>query len=200
MPYFDRILQDWVQAYQEIDRTINRSALDEMKQMVLAYFKMLAVERDVEPFYDRITAAAQRLSQMQVPFENLMIAFHLMEDSSLPYLKKVYPKKERLVEAMVAMDYVCHSCFSDIASSYFHEKYTKKAGAPQEELSQRHKLTSRELEVLKRIVDGYKNREIADLLRISIKTVEHHRASLMRKLGMHHVVDLIKFAIRNKIA
>ncbi|MBI3812037.1 MAG: helix-turn-helix transcriptional regulator [Nitrospirae bacterium] len=142
---------------------------------------------------------------MQVTFDHLMLSFHLFEDSCLPYIKEVYTDKERLLEAIVALDYMCHACFSAIASSYFQEKYGKKIQSkPQEKtsrsLSQSYKLTPRELEILKRIVDGYKNREVADILKISVKTVEHHRANLMQKLKTHNMADLIRFAIRNQIA
>ena len=58
------------------------------------------------------------------------------------------------------------------------------------------RLTSRELEVLQRIADGESNRMIAGALHISIKTVEHHRASMMAKLNTHSLPDLIRTAIK----
>ena len=58
------------------------------------------------------------------------------------------------------------------------------------------RLTSRELEVLQRIAGGESNRMVADALRISMKTVEHHRASLMAKLNTHSLPDLIRTAIK----
>ena len=56
-------------------------------------------------------------------------------------------------------------------------------------------LTNRETEVLKLIAEGYRNRQIADLLGISVKTVERHRANLMKKLDLHSgaVVDGLRF-------
>lgn len=56
-------------------------------------------------------------------------------------------------------------------------------------------LTQREREVLKLIGEGYKNREIADELCISPKTVEKHRANLMRKLDLHTTAALTNLAI-----
>jgi len=56
-------------------------------------------------------------------------------------------------------------------------------------------LTHREREILKLIAEGYKNKEIADCLCISVKTVEKHRANLMDKLGLHNVQALTRFAI-----
>jgi DNA-binding NarL/FixJ family response regulator len=56
-------------------------------------------------------------------------------------------------------------------------------------------LTAREREILKLIAEGYKNKEIADDLCISVKTVEKHRANLMEKLNLHNVQALTTFAI-----
>ena len=60
------------------------------------------------------------------------------------------------------------------------------------------KLTSREREVLKLIAEGKTNKKIADLLFISIRTVENHRANIMRKLRFKNTSDIVKYAIRNK--
>jgi DNA-binding NarL/FixJ family response regulator len=56
-------------------------------------------------------------------------------------------------------------------------------------------VTQREREVLKLLAEGYKNKEIADLLNISVKTVETHRSNLMNKLDLHNVASLTAFAI-----
>jgi RNA polymerase sigma factor (sigma-70 family) len=55
-------------------------------------------------------------------------------------------------------------------------------------------LTQREREVLKLIGEGYTNKEIADLLCISVKTAEKHRANLMEKLDLHNVASLTALA------
>jgi DNA-binding NarL/FixJ family response regulator len=55
-------------------------------------------------------------------------------------------------------------------------------------------LTTRERELLKLITEGYKNKEIADSLCISLKTVETHRTNLMKKLNVHNVAELISVA------
>ena len=57
------------------------------------------------------------------------------------------------------------------------------------------KLTGREAQVLERIVAGRLNKQIADDLGISIKTVEAHRANIMEKLGANTVADLLKIAL-----
>jgi len=56
-------------------------------------------------------------------------------------------------------------------------------------------LTQREREILKLIAEGYKNRQIADYLYISVKTVEKHRSNLMKKLDLHNTSALTAFAM-----
>lgn len=60
-------------------------------------------------------------------------------------------------------------------------------------------LSPREREVLQLIAEGYTNKEIADILCISIKTVQTHRGNLMNKLDLHDRGELIKYAIQKKI-
>jgi two-component system response regulator NreC len=62
-------------------------------------------------------------------------------------------------------------------------------------ISQIDSLTQREREVLKLIAEGYKNKEVADFLCISLKTVEKHRANLMRKLDLHNTSALTLYAV-----
>jgi DNA-binding NarL/FixJ family response regulator len=57
-------------------------------------------------------------------------------------------------------------------------------------------LTPRELEVVKLIAEAFTNRQIAETLTLSEKTVESHRANLLAKLGMRDRVELVRYAIR----
>lgn len=58
-------------------------------------------------------------------------------------------------------------------------------------------LTPREEEVVKLVAEGHSSRQIAELLVISVKTVERHRANILQKLGMHDRLDLTRYAIRS---
>ena len=60
-------------------------------------------------------------------------------------------------------------------------------------------LSPREREVLQLIAEGYTNKQIAEILTISIKTVQAHRLNLMSKLDLHDRGELIKYAIQKKI-
>ncbi len=57
-------------------------------------------------------------------------------------------------------------------------------------------LSPRELEVVKLIAEAFTNRQIAETLRLSEKTVESHRANVFRKLGMRDRVEIVRYAIR----
>ena len=60
-------------------------------------------------------------------------------------------------------------------------------------------VTAREREIIQLVAEGRSNKEAASTLGISVKTIEAHRANIMRKLHLRSVSDLVRYAIRNKI-
>jgi DNA-binding NarL/FixJ family response regulator len=60
-------------------------------------------------------------------------------------------------------------------------------------------LTTREQEILELIWSGFKNKEIAERLSISVKTVEAHRANMMKKIRVSNTAQLLKAAIQGKM-
>ena len=60
-------------------------------------------------------------------------------------------------------------------------------------------LTAREREVIQLLAEGRTSKEVAVTLNLSVKTAETHRTNLMRKLGLHSVADLTRYAVRNGI-
>ncbi|MFZ1081655.1 MAG: response regulator transcription factor [Candidatus Kryptoniota bacterium] len=61
------------------------------------------------------------------------------------------------------------------------------------------KLTKREIEILRLIADGMTSKQIADKLSLSVTTVTSHRSNIMKKLGIHETVGLIKYAIQKNL-
>lgn len=61
------------------------------------------------------------------------------------------------------------------------------------------RLTDREREIVQLLAEGASNKEVADALGISVKTVETHRAAIMKKLKFKSFSDLVRYAIRNHI-
>lgn len=90
--------------------------------------------------------------------------------------------------------------------SYFSnevlESIAREEETPGEEndLTKISQLSDREIEVLKLVCQGLSNKQIGEQLFLSHKTVDNHRTSIMRKLGVHNVVGLIRFCLKNGIA
>jgi DNA-binding NarL/FixJ family response regulator len=84
---------------------------------------------------------------------------------------------------------------SEVAS---HAEVKIGAGGSGARLSRR-RLTPREREILQLLAEGKINKEVADLLGISVKTAETHRANIMLKMGFHSITELVHYAVRNKI-
>ena len=61
------------------------------------------------------------------------------------------------------------------------------------------RLTSREREIVQLLAEGKSSKEVASSLGISVKTAETHRANIMRKLELHSVSELVRYAVRNQI-
>jgi two-component system response regulator NreC len=90
------------------------------------------------------------------------------------------------------------SFLSPIAAAAMVEECQQKVAGDGEKDSY-HNLTDRERETLKLVAEGYTAREIADMLVISLRTVETHKTNLMKKLNINNKADLIRFAIRKGI-
>ena len=80
-----------------------------------------------------------------------------------------------------------------IVSGYLKRTKRTEPKTPYEQL------TIREREILRLLAEGHSAKEVSQLLNIQPKTVDAHRANLMKKLGLHSRSDLIKYAIRRKI-
>ena len=75
--------------------------------------------------------------------------------------------------------------------------YVRRGDAAQDDFALA--VTAREREIIQLVAEGHSNKEAAAALHISVKTVEAHRANIMRKLHLRSVSDLVRYAIRNRI-
>jgi DNA-binding NarL/FixJ family response regulator len=89
--------------------------------------------------------------------------------------------------------------FSARVADYVLGGYRNRAGVPEAVMPPSATLTGREREVLQLLVEGQSNKEVASSLGIGVKTAEAHRANLMKKLGVHSMSELVRYAIRNRI-
>jgi DNA-binding NarL/FixJ family response regulator len=117
--------------------------------------------------------------------------FRVIQAGAHGYVSKEAPPEEvlRAIESV----YEGEPFFSeDIARAALSEFVT--SGGKKEPFAQ---LTSREREVLVEIAEGKSNKEIADRLGIGVRTIETHRERIMRRLNIHSVAGLTKYAIAN---
>jgi DNA-binding NarL/FixJ family response regulator len=70
---------------------------------------------------------------------------------------------------------------------------------PELERPLKDRLTPREREVVQLLAEGKTSKEVASVLNLSVKTAETHRTNVMRKLNLHSVADLVRYAVRNRI-
>ncbi len=89
--------------------------------------------------------------------------------------------------------------FTSSVSKMMLKGYLKHSTRSTEDSSSEKQLSPRERLIVQLLVEGRKNKEIATALSISIRTAESHRANIMRKLGLHSIVDLVRYAINNKM-
>jgi DNA-binding NarL/FixJ family response regulator len=85
---------------------------------------------------------------------------------------------------------------TELILSNLNTKSVSSSGLP--EISG-ERLTPREREIVQLLSEGKSSKEVAAMLNISVKTAETHRANIMRKLSIHSVSELVRYAVRNQI-
>lgn len=88
---------------------------------------------------------------------------------------------------------------SRVAETVVEAYLSKRAPSETSDAPSQGALTAREREVVQLLAEGKSNKEVADSLGISTRTAEGHRSEIMRKLKLHSLAELIRFAIRNGI-
>jgi len=89
--------------------------------------------------------------------------------------------------------FLCKSVASQVLATYVHRGEQRTNQDPLQAV------TSRERQLLTRIASGHSNKAIARELKLSVKTVEKHRANLMRKLSLHNAADITRFAMQHHL-
>jgi DNA-binding NarL/FixJ family response regulator len=123
--------------------------------------------------------------------DNEKLIYDLLKAGARGYLLKS-DAKHSLLAAIESLA-VHRPFFTAKVSETLLESYLTKAGTAENVLS------SRERGVIQLIAEGNSNKQIANILNISVKTVETHRAAAMRKLNLTSAAALVRYAIRNKI-
>lgn len=148
--------------------------------------------------------AVKKINSLDTDTKCMILSMHDKEEyvmeavsaGALGYLLKD-TERDELIKAIKAVakgeKYFSTPVSSILVSGFL--QYVKGGGGATEESG----LTKRERNILKLIVDGKSNREIAEDLDISIRTIETHRQNIMKKLKVKNAVEMVKLAMEQKL-
>lgn len=125
------------------------------------------------------------------------IAHQLLDAGVQGYLLK----SDAASELVTGIESLCQRrpFFTSKISSMILHGYLNFAARTREHETPAGSLTAQERQITQLLAEGESNKEVATTLKISVKTAETHRANIMRKLGLHSIGDLVRYAIRNQI-
>lgn len=146
--------------------------------------------------------AAERITREGLPTKVVILSMHATRQyvtaairaGAVGYVVKDAAVDE-LAQAMRAAAQGRSYVSPSVSDHLLHELRGAQPGQETQDTTW-HRLSARQREVLQLIAEGRSTREIGELLHISPKTVETHRAELMRRLDIHEVAGLTRFAIR----
>jgi DNA-binding NarL/FixJ family response regulator len=149
--------------------------------------------------------AARRIHKLLPKTGILFLTMHfsdqlvrdVVEVGARGYILKSDADRE-LVTAVESIAYG-RAFFTSQASDLLLNGFSSSGSITHPELPARQRLTTREREIVQLIAEGKTSKEVAVALEISVKTAETHRANIMRKLEIHSISELVRYAIKNRI-
>lgn len=147
---------------------------------------------------------AARITDQYPDIRILMLSMHTHEEYVVNAIKagaRGYLSKDTSGEELLdAIRTICQGgeYFGKLVSETFIRNYIRRYRI-EEEWIESKMLTNRELELLKLIAVGQSNKQIADRLCISTKTVDCHKSNILQKLKLKNTAELVLFAVKNKI-
>lgn len=147
--------------------------------------------------------ATRQIKALRLPIKVVVLTVHSTPEYAYQILRaggSAYVLKQAAVSELIGAIravYQGGSFLSPSISRHAVDEYGRQATATEDRYD---KLTAREREVLQMVAEGRTNREIANIMHVTVKTVEAHRASLMNKLDLHSIAELTKYALRKGIA
>ena len=121
--------------------------------------------------------------------------FHVLKNGASGYVLKNSPDEELLSAIRTVYDggtYIHPSMATSLVRQFVKKDFDEMETDPYKILSRR------EIEVLPLVAKGYGNKEIAEMLYISVKTVEAHKSKIMEKLNLKSRPELVEYALRKK--
>jgi DNA-binding NarL/FixJ family response regulator len=153
---------------------------------------------------ERVNSAPAFTSALREFAPDVVISDHSLAQFNAPaavdVLRAVHPTAPLIVVSGAIDEQTAVACLRAGAEDLVLKERLERLGpAIEAALSLRRRLATlspRQLEVLQQVAEGYSTREIAHRLQVSLKTVETHRSELMKRLGIHGVVGLVRYAVR----
>ena len=130
-------------------------------------------------------------------YNNELFFVNSLKAGAKGFLSKEISRKELLLALRTV--YEGGEYFDKKISNVLLKEYVGKMGNKHPSPSEETVLSTREKEIIKLVAESYSNGEIAEKLMISVRTVNAHKNNIMRKLHMKSNVDIVKYALVNKI-
>jgi DNA-binding NarL/FixJ family response regulator len=151
----------------------------------------------------------QIISKSYKTVKVLMLSMHNNEDYILRaveagaagYILKDSPSDEmvRAIRAVVAGEKYFSSPVANIILKGYLQQLRKIERDPSGRSNSQSRLSKKEKEVLHFLVGGFSSREIAEKLQLSVRTVDNHRANMMRRLQVRNAAELVRLAVEEKL-
>jgi DNA-binding NarL/FixJ family response regulator len=145
--------------------------------------------------------AARRIRKLSPDSEILILSVHYSDQLIREILdagvRGFVVKSDSAQDLIIALETLANheTFFASKATEVMLTNFRRPAGFP----GPGEMLTSREREIVQLVSEGKSNKEVSSSLGISVKTVDTHRANIMRKLDIHSVSELVRYAVRNEI-
>jgi DNA-binding NarL/FixJ family response regulator len=149
--------------------------------------------------------ASRRIKKQLPKTEIVILTLHfsdqlvhdIVEAGARAYIMKSDADRD-LVAAVEALSHR-RSFFTPKAAEMVLNGFKKRSSTSDPDREFRNRLTPREREIVQLLAEGKSSKEVAVALGISVKTAETHRANIMRKLEIHSVSELVRYAVKNQI-
>lgn len=149
--------------------------------------------------------AARQIKKICPKSEIVMLSVHfsdqLVNEIINAGAKGYILKSDAERDLVIAVEAVANhrSYFTAQASEMVMDGFRHRGEAPRPPVLKRERLTGREREIVQLLAEGRSSKQVATTLGITTKTAETHRANIMRKLSIHSVSDLVRYAVKNQI-
>jgi DNA-binding NarL/FixJ family response regulator len=149
--------------------------------------------------------AARKIRKQLPKTEVVILSLHysdqlvreIVDAGARAYIMKSDADRDLLIAIEALANH--RSFFTSRAAEMLIDGFCRQSSVTEPRVLMRNRLTSREREIVQLLAEGRSSKEVAVTLGISVKTAETHRANIMRKLELHSVSELVRYAVRNQI-